>query len=102
MHAVCFADRPYETKALLDKKADVHAKDASGKTALDYLSGFDSADEAKKKGAHNILLMLAEANVFRGTEPPLVWAKRLAKAVSLRAARIAAGDEDEDDEDEDE
>ena len=100
MNAVGIGDRPEEVKALLDKKADVHAKDAGGRTALDLIAGFDSPDDAEKKGAHKILLMLAEANIFRGAEPPIIWAKRLANAVSLRAAEIAAshveGDEEGD------
>ena len=78
--------RPECVKALLDKKADVHAKDASGNAALNYISGFDSAVEADKIGAHKILLTLAEADCFKGVAPPPPWAERLAFATVLKGA----------------
>ena len=86
MNAVRIANRPGHVKALLDKKADVHAKDAGGRTALDHMLDFDSPDDARKKGSHKILLLLVRANVFSGIKPPAPWAERIALAASLEGA----------------
>ena len=72
-------------KTLLAKGADMHAKGADGKCALDLL-------EPRLHAANNAdqleyLLLLAEADVFKGADPPSKLLPFFGPAVSKRAHR---------------
>jgi hypothetical protein len=69
-------------KALLAKGADVHAVSADGKTALDVLEPFLGPANAD---CREYLLMLAEADVFKGEAPPAKLLPYIGLAVSERA-----------------
>jgi hypothetical protein len=72
-------------KTLLAKGADMHAKGADGKSALDLL-------EPRLHAANNAdqleyLLLLAEVDVFKGADPPSKLLPFFGPAVSKRAHR---------------
>ena len=75
-------------KALLAKGADVHAVSADGKTALDLLEPL--LGPTANNDSREFLLVLAEANLFKGEDPPARLLPFLGKAISKRAASAAA------------
>jgi hypothetical protein len=75
-------------KLLLDNGADVHARCSHGNAPLDVLRAWGDLDHDDNLA---YLLLLADANVFKGLDPPAEWAPYIAKAVSRRAAaKVAA------------
>ena len=68
-------------KALLAKGADMHAVSADGKTALGLLEPY----VAEHADSRECLLILAEAEVFKGEAPPAKFAPFRSLAVSARA-----------------
>ena len=74
-------------KALLAKGADMHAVSADGKTALDALEPY--VEYLQYADFREYLLILAEANIFKGIAPPSKFASFLSLAVSERALRGA-------------
>ena len=87
MGALAAYSRPDTVKALLDNGADVHAKCVKGETPLDVLRAWGPRDHQDPLA---YLLLLAEANVFKGAKPAAEWAPFIAEAVSQRAANGAA------------
>ena len=87
MEALRFYSNTATVKLLLDKGADVHARCSQGNAPLDVLRTWGYL-------SHNdhfaYLLLLADANVFKGLDPPAEWVPYIAKAVSKRAAQAAA------------
>jgi len=75
-------------KALLAKGADMHAVSAVGTTALDELEPLLSPPA--NADSREYLLLLAEANLFKGEDPPARLLPFLGKAISKRAASAAA------------
>ena len=75
-------------EVLLAKGADMHAVSADGKTALDLLEPF--LGPAANNDSREYLLILAEADVFKGEDPPARLLPFLGKAISKRAASAAA------------
>ena len=73
-------------EVLLAKGADMHAVSADGKTALDLLEPY----VAGHADSREYLLILAEADVFKGEDPPARLLPFLGKAISKRAASAAA------------
>jgi hypothetical protein len=72
-------------KALLAKGADMHAVSADGKTAVDALEQF--LGPALQADFREYLLMLAEADVFKGEAPPAKLLPFIGLAVSERGHR---------------
>ena len=83
MASMTYSGWQYAVKALLAKGANVHAVSNDGMTALDelelYLRYSNNADFLE------YLLLLAEADAFRGEAPPAKFTHYLSLAVSKRA-----------------
>ena len=81
MGCVTFFKNQDLIKALLAKGADMHAVSADGKTALDVLEPY----VAEYADFREYLLILTEADVFKGKAPPAKLLPHLGLAMSERA-----------------
>jgi hypothetical protein len=88
MGCLDFSKQQDMIKALLAKGADMHAVSTDGTTALNVLEpslGPPACDDTRE-----YLLLLAEANLFNGEDPPVRLLPFLGKAISKRAVTGAS------------
>jgi hypothetical protein len=95
MGCVGFNEQQDKIMALLAKGADMHAVSADGKTAMGLLEPLlgPAANNDSREYSREYLLVLAEANLFKGEDPPARLLPFLGKAISKRAASAAAAKE---------